>query len=98
MVATRTRAASSKPARRKAAESPPGEKAAARGRGKKVKLENGITADHGQVKKEENEAPSSSFYLMKSEPESFSIDDLASRAEQTEPWDGAHGGGSVLRC
>lgn len=29
-----------------------------------------------------------SYWLMKSEPESFSIDDLEQRPKQTEPWDG----------
>jgi predicted RNA-binding protein with PUA-like domain len=29
-----------------------------------------------------------SFWLMKSEPEAFSIDDLASRPDRIEPWDG----------
>lgn len=28
------------------------------------------------------------YWLMKSEPEEFSIDDLKSRPDQTEPWDG----------
>lgn len=28
------------------------------------------------------------YWLMKTEPETFSIDDLASRPEQIEPWDG----------
>jgi predicted RNA-binding protein with PUA-like domain len=28
------------------------------------------------------------YWLMKSEPTSFSIDDLANRPKQTEPWDG----------
>jgi len=28
------------------------------------------------------------YWLMKSEPDTFSIDDLESRPEQTEPWDG----------
>lgn len=28
------------------------------------------------------------YWLMKSEPETFSIDDLAQRPAQTEPWDG----------
>lgn len=28
------------------------------------------------------------YWLMKSEPEAFSIDDLARRPRQTEPWDG----------
>jgi predicted RNA-binding protein with PUA-like domain len=28
------------------------------------------------------------YWLMKSEPASFSIDDLAARPKQTEPWDG----------
>lgn len=28
------------------------------------------------------------YWLMKSEPDCFSIDDLASRPKQTEPWDG----------
>lgn len=28
------------------------------------------------------------YWLMKSEPSTFSIDDLRSRPEQTEPWDG----------
>jgi predicted RNA-binding protein with PUA-like domain len=28
------------------------------------------------------------YWLMKSEPSEFSIDDLASRPDQTEPWDG----------
>lgn len=28
------------------------------------------------------------YWLMKSEPNAFSIDDLANRPEQTEPWDG----------
>lgn len=28
------------------------------------------------------------YWLMKSEPDSFSIDDLIARPEQTEPWDG----------
>lgn len=28
------------------------------------------------------------YWLMKSEPEAFSIDDLANRPQQTEPWDG----------
>jgi predicted RNA-binding protein with PUA-like domain len=28
------------------------------------------------------------YWLMKSEPEAFSIDDLASRPKKTEPWDG----------
>lgn len=28
------------------------------------------------------------YWLMKSEPDCFSIDDLQSRPEQTEPWDG----------
>ncbi len=28
------------------------------------------------------------YWLMKSEPDSFSIDDLMQRPEQTEPWDG----------
>lgn len=28
------------------------------------------------------------YWLMKSEPETFSIDDLAKRPQQTEPWDG----------
>jgi len=28
------------------------------------------------------------YWLMKSEPETFSIDDLAKRPKQTEPWDG----------
>lgn len=31
---------------------------------------------------------SPALYLMKSEPDEFSIDDLAARLEQTEPWDG----------
>ncbi len=31
------------------------------------------------------------FFLMKSEPDVFSIDDLAARPNQTEPWDGAPG-------
>jgi predicted RNA-binding protein with PUA-like domain len=29
-----------------------------------------------------------SYWLMKSEPSEFSIDDLASRPGQIEPWDG----------
>ncbi|MBW6509062.1 MAG: EVE domain-containing protein [Desulfuromonadales bacterium] len=29
-----------------------------------------------------------SYWLMKSEPEAFSIDDLQARPNQTEPWDG----------
>jgi len=29
-----------------------------------------------------------SYWLMKSEPEAFGIDDLKSRPDQTEPWDG----------
>lgn len=29
-----------------------------------------------------------SYFLMKSEADVFSIDDLASRSNQTEPWDG----------
>ena len=28
------------------------------------------------------------LYLVKSEPDEFSIDDLAARPKQTEPWDG----------
>ena len=28
------------------------------------------------------------YWLMKSEPEAFSIDDLVNRPQQTEPWDG----------
>ncbi len=28
------------------------------------------------------------YWLMKSEPETFSIDDLKNRPDQTEPWDG----------
>ncbi|MDX1655265.1 MAG: EVE domain-containing protein, partial [Candidatus Competibacteraceae bacterium] len=28
------------------------------------------------------------YWLLKSEPETFSIDHLAARAQQTEPWDG----------
>ena len=28
------------------------------------------------------------YWLMKSEPTTFSVDDLATRPEQTEPWDG----------
>jgi len=28
------------------------------------------------------------YWLMKSEPDAFSIDDLKARPEQTEPWDG----------
>jgi predicted RNA-binding protein with PUA-like domain len=28
------------------------------------------------------------YWLMKSEPDAFSIDDLAGRPEQSEPWDG----------
>ena len=28
------------------------------------------------------------MYLLKSEPDDFSIDDLAGRPQQTEPWDG----------
>ncbi len=28
------------------------------------------------------------YWLMKSEPNAFSIDDLAHRSDQTEPWDG----------
>ena len=28
------------------------------------------------------------YWLMKSEPDAFGIDDLAARPEQTEPWDG----------
>lgn len=28
------------------------------------------------------------YWLMKSEPDSFSIDDLENRPQQTEPWDG----------
>ena len=28
------------------------------------------------------------YWLMKSEPDVFSIDDLANRPTQTEPWDG----------
>lgn len=35
--------------------------------------------------------PGPSFYLMKSEPDSFSIDDLEGRKDQTEPWDGESG-------
>ena len=31
---------------------------------------------------------SESFYLLKSEPDEFSIDDLAAAKDQTEPWDG----------
>ena len=31
---------------------------------------------------------SPALYLLKSEPDEFSIDDLAARPEQTEPWDG----------
>ena len=37
--------------------------------------------------KQQNKGPQS-LYLLKSEPHEFSIDDLASRKEQTEPWDG----------
>ena len=33
-------------------------------------------------------AAPSNFWLMKSEPDTFSIDDLARRPKQTEPWDG----------
>ena len=29
-----------------------------------------------------------SYWLMKSEPDAFSLDDLKSRSKQTEPWDG----------
>lgn len=29
-----------------------------------------------------------SYWLMKSEPDAFSLDDLKSRPKQTEPWDG----------
>lgn len=29
-----------------------------------------------------------SYFLMKSEPDVFSIDDLESRPDATEPWDG----------
>lgn len=29
-----------------------------------------------------------SYWLLKSEPETFSIDDLAKRSKQTEPWNG----------
>ena len=32
------------------------------------------------------------YFLMKSEPDVFSVDDLAARPNQTEPWDGAPGG------
>ena len=28
------------------------------------------------------------YWLFKSEPDAFGIDDLAARPEQTEPWDG----------
>lgn len=28
------------------------------------------------------------YWLMKSEPDAFSLDDLAARPDQTEPWDG----------
>ena len=28
------------------------------------------------------------YWLMKSEPDSFGIDDLKKRPKQTEPWDG----------
>ncbi|MEC8787170.1 MAG: EVE domain-containing protein, partial [Pseudomonadota bacterium] len=28
------------------------------------------------------------YWLFKTEPDAFSIDDLANRPEQTEPWDG----------
>ena len=34
------------------------------------------------------EASAPGLYLLKSEPDEFSIDDLASRPNQTEPWDG----------
>ncbi|CAL8466356.1 g5892 [Coccomyxa elongata] len=43
------------------------------------------TAQTGQ--KQTDKGPTS-FYLLKSEPHEFSIDDLASRKDQTEPWDG----------
>ena len=37
---------------------------------------------------EEPQSESESFYLLKSEPHEFSIDDLAAAKDQTEPWDG----------
>ncbi len=36
----------------------------------------------------EAKSSASSYYLLKSEPDEFSISDLASRPGQTEPWDG----------
>ena len=41
-----------------------------------------------QTAKAPKEASPPGLYLLKSEPDEFSIDDLASRPNQTEPWDG----------
>ncbi|KAK9902799.1 hypothetical protein WJX75_006373 [Coccomyxa subellipsoidea] len=40
------------------------------------------------ARKEQPVEGSESFYLLKSEPDEFSIDDLAAAKDQTEPWDG----------
>ena len=39
-----------------------------------------------EVEERDDSAPA--LYLLKSEPDEFSIDDLAARPQQTEPWDG----------
>ena len=41
-----------------------------------------------QTEQKQQDKGPQSLYLLKSEPHEFSIDDLASREEQTEPWDG----------
>lgn len=37
------------------------------------------------------------YYLVKSEPQEFSIDDLEAKPQQTEPWTGVCVGGGVCR-
>lgn len=48
-----------------------------------VATKNAVARDDTITTREERD-----YYLMKSEPNVFSIDDLENRKEQIEPWDG----------
>ncbi|BDA51286.1 Thymocyte nuclear protein 1 [Coccomyxa sp. Obi] len=47
-----------------------------------------LQEETAQTEQKQQDKGAESFYLLKSEPHEFSIDDLASKKNQTEPWDG----------
>jgi predicted RNA-binding protein with PUA-like domain len=52
------------------------------------KASSDATATNKRTKVTASSSPQKSYYLMKSEADVFSIDDLSQRPNQTEPWDG----------